>query len=139
MTSSGISKEGLQALAKSVEAVEAAGSMRNGTSNNSSSTGNNGQQYSSFSSLARPLFSLVILQSPSQCGNLRIFLPLYFFHGQFEGFLRFRVTKLISRKISAKDEFSDFHTVRLLTSEKYVASAASASKKSLQLALLFCP
>ena len=42
MTSSGISKEGLQALAKSVEAVEAAGSMRNGTSNNSSSTGNNG-------------------------------------------------------------------------------------------------
>jgi len=38
MSSSGLSQDGLQALAKAVEAVEAAG-MRNGTSNNTTSAG----------------------------------------------------------------------------------------------------
>lgn len=36
MSSSGLNRDGLQALAKAVEAVETAG-MRNGTSNNASS------------------------------------------------------------------------------------------------------
>ena len=38
MSSSGLNRDGLQALAKAVEAVETAG-MRNGTSNNASPSG----------------------------------------------------------------------------------------------------